>query len=103
MPKTDNTQFLSGKKKEITKEDLQERIESKLINKGVLYPKQATEFQLYQATVQAIKDIMIEYRNFNLCSNCTVSFLLPKIVGRKESIIATKIKLVILLLCKVIK
>ena len=63
MSKTDNTQFLSGKKKAITMEELQERIESKLINKGVLYPKEASDYQLYQATVQAIKDIMIEYRS----------------------------------------
>ena len=63
MSKTVNTQFLVGSKKEITKQELQERIESKLITKGVLYPKDATDVQLYHATVQVIKDIMIEYRS----------------------------------------
>ena len=63
MSKTVNTQFLTGNKKKITKQELQERIESKLITKGVLYPKDATEIQLYQATVQVVKDIMIEYRS----------------------------------------
>ena len=63
MSKTVNTQFLVGNKKEITKQELQERIESKLITKGVLYPKDATDIQLYQATVQVVKDIMIEYRS----------------------------------------
>ncbi len=63
MSKTVNTQFLVGSKKEITKQELQERIESKLITKGVLYPKDATDVQLYQATVQVVKDIMIEYRS----------------------------------------
>ena len=63
MSKTVTTQFLTGNKKKITKQELQERIESKLITKGVLYPKDATEIQLYQATVQVVKDIMIEYRS----------------------------------------
>ncbi len=63
MSKAVNTHFLVGNKKEITKQELQERIESKLITKGVLYPKDATDIQLYQATVQVVKDILIEYRS----------------------------------------
>ncbi len=54
---------LSGKKVKITKSELKERIEAKLITRGVYDPNEATDEQLYSATVLAIKDIMLEYRS----------------------------------------
>ncbi len=53
---------LSGEKRKITRQELKERIEAKLITRGVSNPEHATDEQLYHATVHAIKDIMIEYR-----------------------------------------
>ncbi len=53
---------ITGKKDKITKQDLEKRIEAKLTTKGISDPKAATNEQLYQATVNALKDIMIEYR-----------------------------------------
>ena len=54
--------FLLGKKNKITKEELKAKIESKLVTRGVYDPKRATDEQLYQATVHALKDIMLDYR-----------------------------------------
>ena len=42
--------------------DLKERIEAKLITRGIADPRQAADVQIYQAAVTAIKDIMLEYR-----------------------------------------
>ncbi len=42
--------------------DLRERIESKLITRGITNPKDALDSQIYQATVTALKDIMLESR-----------------------------------------
>ena len=42
--------------------DLRERIESKLVMRGIADPKKALNTQIYQATVMAFKDIMLEYR-----------------------------------------
>ena len=53
---------ITGKKEKITKQELKERIEAKLITRGITDPESATEEQLYQATVYALKDIMLEYR-----------------------------------------
>ncbi|MBQ1261083.1 MAG: glycogen/starch/alpha-glucan phosphorylase, partial [Clostridia bacterium] len=53
---------ITGQKDKITKSELRERIEGKLITRGICDPSLATDEQLYQATVQAIKDIMLEYR-----------------------------------------
>ena len=53
----------NGSVNAISKEDLQERIESKLMNKGVVSPKLATAEQLYQATVNSLKDLMLEKRD----------------------------------------
>ncbi len=53
---------LSGEKRKITRQELKERIEAKLITRGVSNPENATDEQLYHASVHAIKDIMIEYR-----------------------------------------
>jgi len=52
----------SGAKTKITRTELKERIEAKLITRGVTNPDAATDEQLYNATVNAIKDIMLEYR-----------------------------------------
>ena len=52
----------TGKKDNITKSDIRERIEGKLITRGVSDATLATDEQIYQATVLAIKDIMLEYR-----------------------------------------
>ena len=54
---------ITGEKDKITKAELRERIEAKLITRGVTDPSSATDEQLYHATVYALKDIMIEYRN----------------------------------------
>ena len=54
---------ITGKKDKITKSELKERIEGKLITRGICDPASATEEQIYQATVYALKDIMLEYRN----------------------------------------
>ena len=54
---------ITGAKDKITKQELRERIESKLVTRGVFDPSSATEEQLYNATVLVLKDIMIDYRN----------------------------------------
>ena len=56
------TNHLTGEKAKITKQELKERIEAKLITRGITDPKAATAEQLYQATVHSLKDIMLEYR-----------------------------------------
>lgn len=53
---------ITGKKDKITKQELRERIEAKLITRGITNPTAATTEQIYYATVHAIKDIMLEYR-----------------------------------------
>ena len=50
---------ITGKKDKITKSELKERIEGKLITRGICDPASATEEQIYQATVYALKDIML--------------------------------------------
>ena len=52
----------NGTKETITKQQLKERIEAKLVTRGIIDPLDATVEQLYQATVQALKDIMLEER-----------------------------------------
>ena len=58
-----SAKFKAGEREKISKADLKERIEAKLITRGVPDPEAATEDQLYQATVQDIKDIMLESRS----------------------------------------
>ncbi len=53
---------ITGEKDKISKQELRTRIEAKLITKGVVDPCFATDEQLYNATVQVLKDIMIDYR-----------------------------------------
>ncbi len=53
---------VTGKKDKITKQELRERIEAKLITRGITNPTTASVEQIYHATVHAIKDIMLEYR-----------------------------------------
>ena len=60
MNKNNSVDLLDGEKKEI--KDLRERIESKLIMRGIADPKDALDCQIYQATVAVLKDIMLEYR-----------------------------------------
>ena len=57
-----NPLSLPIEKRKITKQELKERIEAKLITRGIIDPKDATNEQLYQASVATIKDIMIEFR-----------------------------------------
>lgn len=54
---------ITGEKDKITKQELRERIEAKLITRGITSPETATDEQLYSATVQVLKDIMLDYRN----------------------------------------
>ena len=53
---------MAGEKAKITKQELRERIEAKLITRGIFNAQKATPEQLYQASFLAIKDIMLEYR-----------------------------------------
>ena len=57
-----NAKSISSNKKNITKNKLKEKIETKLVARGILNPKDATDGQLYSAVVLSIKDIMLEYR-----------------------------------------
>ena len=58
-----NNSNLSGIKSVISKEELNERIESKLLTRGIANPTSATNDQIYQATVSIIKELMLEYRS----------------------------------------
>ena len=53
---------VTGKKDKISKQELKERIEAKLITRGIIDPSSATPDQLYAASMQSMKDIMLEYR-----------------------------------------
>ena len=53
---------ITGEKEKISRNELRERIEGKLITRGITDPSGATDEQLYFATVQVLKDIMIDYR-----------------------------------------
>ena len=53
---------LAGQKEPISKQELKERIEAKLITRGIFNAHKATPEQLYQASFLALKDIMLEYR-----------------------------------------
>ncbi len=52
----------TGIKDKISKAELCERIEAKLVTRGIIDPKEATDEQLYHAIVYVLKDIMLEYR-----------------------------------------
>ena len=54
---------ITGEKDKITRQELRERIEAKLITRGVTDPQSASEEQIYHAVVYALKDIMLDYRN----------------------------------------
>ena len=58
-----STNSISGEKNAITKQELRERIEAKLVTRGIYDPQNATTEQLYQASVHALRDIMLEYRS----------------------------------------
>lgn len=53
---------IAGQKDKISKQELRVRVESKLITRGITDPASATDEQLYNATVQVLKDIMVDYR-----------------------------------------
>ena len=53
-----NKQFIE----KISKQALKERIESKLVTRGITDPRRADAEKIYNATVNAIKDIMLERR-----------------------------------------
>ena len=53
---------LAGAKEKISKQELKERIEAKLITRGIFNAQSATPEQLYQASFLALKDIMLDYR-----------------------------------------
>ncbi len=61
MNKKPRTSSTFGERSDIR--DLKERIEAKLITRGIPDPRHASDKQIYQATVIAIKDIMLEYRS----------------------------------------
>ena len=54
---------VTGEKNKISKQELRERIEAKLVTRGIITPESATSEQLYHATVQVLKEIMLDYRN----------------------------------------
>ena len=56
-------EFNPQSKKNISKHELRERIEAKLVTRGVTDPKRASVDVIYGATVNALKDIMLEYRS----------------------------------------
>lgn len=60
---TNNSYNPSGVKIKISKDELNERIESKLLTRGISNPISATDDQIYQATVSIIKELMLEYRS----------------------------------------
>ena len=60
MESNAKTTPVAGQKNKIT--DLRERLEAKLVTRGISNPSSATDEQLYQATVAVIKEIMIDYR-----------------------------------------
>ncbi len=60
MESNAKTTNIVTEKKKIT--DLRERIEAKLVTRGISNPSSATDEQLYQATVAVIKELMIDYR-----------------------------------------
>ena len=49
-------------KKQISKKELKEKITAKLISMGAPSASEATNEQIYQATVHTVKDIMLNYR-----------------------------------------
>ncbi|MBE6643888.1 MAG: glycogen/starch/alpha-glucan phosphorylase [Ruminococcaceae bacterium] len=61
MIKQTNAQF--GEKVKISKKELKAKIESKLVLRGAVNPKEANDEDLYQAIVYSLKDIMISYRD----------------------------------------
>lgn len=63
MAKKTNSNILIGEKNKISKQKLKEKIEAKIISRGVHDVKEATDEQLYQATAYVLKDIMLSNRN----------------------------------------
>ncbi len=62
MKTTANDTLKIANKQKISKRELKERIEAKLITRGIIDPGKATNEQLYAAASYVIRDIMLEYR-----------------------------------------
>ena len=62
MAKKISTNICSEKKDKISKQKLKEKIEAKLLSRGVRDVTEATDEQIYQATVYTLKDIMLSNR-----------------------------------------
>ena len=60
MAKSKNTH--TANKPAYTKKALKEKIESKLISRGVTVPNEASDEQLFEAVALTVKDIMLENR-----------------------------------------
>ena len=63
MAKSAKRIYISGKKRKIDEIELQGRIEAKLLSAGVTGTKNVSARQIYFATVQVLKDILLEYRS----------------------------------------
>lgn len=46
----------------LTKQELRERMEAKLVTRGITDPRRASSEMIHSATVNALKDLMLEYR-----------------------------------------
>ncbi len=57
-----NEKIKLGTKQAISKAEFKEKIEAKLITRGIIDPKKATDDQLYAAVSYVLKDIMLSYR-----------------------------------------
>ena len=62
MAKKSNTQTIQAVRKNITPEELKEKILSKLATRGISDPKDASDRQIYSATVQTVKEILASDR-----------------------------------------
>lgn len=63
MSNESKKRYISGKKNEITEAELNSRIEAKLLSSGIFSSDKVNSNQLYFATVQVLKDIMLTHRD----------------------------------------
>ncbi len=54
--------YIQGKRKSIDENELRSRIEAKLVLRGITEPSDASSEQMYLATVQVLKEIMLDQR-----------------------------------------
>ena len=62
MVKKTNAQTVQSDRKALTDKELKERIVLKLTSRGISDPKSASDEQLYMATVQVVKELLISDR-----------------------------------------